>query len=114
MSTNDPTVNDPKSLPKPAKILTKSKGVKGMLHEYTLEDGKFSKQSVRALIRDKDNQDWILHIAVTGGDQYQQFYDIVNKHPMPIALDVSISDEYKGRTIKVLTGKAKTDISETS
>ena len=107
MSTNE-NVNNPKVLPKPAKILKPEQSVKGMLMEYELQTGKFTDRSVKCTVRDKDNQDFIVHIGVTGGDQYQQLYDILKVNPMPIPIDIGISEQYKGRIVKLLKVKAKT------
>ncbi len=105
--SNESNVNNPKVLPKPAKILDRTASVKGMLMEYELQEGKFTKQSVQLTVRDKEDQDFIVHIGVTGGDQYQQLYDILQANVMPIPIDISVSDAYEGRTIKLLKGALK-------
>ncbi len=104
------TINNPKEMPKPAKIMTQGTAVKGMLHEYKMiKDGQFG-DTYKLLIRDKANQDWICYIAITGGDQYDQLYMLVQENTVPFPIDISVSDGQKGRTLKLLTGKSKTKL----
>ena len=104
------TINNPKEMPKPAKIMTQGTAIKGMLHEYKMiKEGQYG-DTYQLLIRDKDNQDWICYIAITGGYQYAQLYMLVQENAVPFPIEISVSDGQKGRTLKLLTGKAKTEL----
>ena len=74
-----------------------------------IREGQYG-DTYQLLIRDKDNQDWICYIAITGGNQYAQLYMLVQENAVPFPIEISVSDGQKGRTLKLLTGKAKTEL----
>lgn len=107
MSERNPSMNRLESLPQPTKTLAVNDTLKGILLAYELRPSDYKSGSDRLVITvtDKKGNNHYVNIALGGGDAYAQIHEIITKTGLGAELDISRSNGYEGRTIKLIKPK---------